>query len=153
MSAPLNSLWNIAVGNRFFFYLWWWAGENTWQQHQGSVCVITFGHLSNLSLSGERCVTTYDKKANRLSIQNNGIHHHWGRHTCLALRTMPHCLFIRCQKSLCLFGDSDSNLILFIFGRGISSFGKRREEGKVWLTYFLLSVVHSEFSFFLIAVC
>lgn len=118
MSALLGSLWNIAVGNIFFYLWWWWVGENTWQQHQGRVCVITFGHLSNLSLSGERCVTTYDKKANMLSIQNNGIHHLWGRHTCLALRTMPHCLFIRCQKSLCLFGDSDSNLILFHFWKG-----------------------------------
>lgn len=81
-------------------------------------------------------MTTYDKKANKLSIQNNGIHQQRGRHTCLALRTMPHCLFIRCQKSLCLFGDSDSNLILFIFGRGgggeISSFGETKEEEEGW---------------------
>lgn len=88
-------------------------------------------------LSGERCVTTYDKKANKLSIQNNGIHQRRGRHTCLAPRTMPHCLFIRCQKSLCLLGDSDSNLILFIFfffgrgGGGISSFRERKDEGEV----------------------
>lgn len=65
---------------------------------------------------------------------------------------MPHCLFIRCQKSLCLFGDSDSNLILFILWRGISSFGEKG--GGESLTHrFLLSVALTDFSFFLIAVC
>lgn len=72
-------------------------------------------------------MTTFDKKANKLSIQNNGIHQERGRHTCLALRTMPYCLFIRCQKSLCLFGDSDSNLILFHF-----FFFLERWEQKLW---------------------
>lgn len=77
-------------------------------------------------------MTTFDKKANKLSIQNNGIHQERGRHTCLALRTMPYCLFIRCQKSLCLFGDSDSNLILFhffFFGKvGAEALGRRERE-------------------------
>lgn len=86
-------------------------------------------------------MTTYDKKANKLSIQNNGIHQRRGRHTCLAPRTMPHCLFIRCQKSLCLLGDSDSNLILFIFifflggageGGDLELWGEeRKDEGEV----------------------
>lgn len=139
-----------------------------------ALCNYFWPSFKPFPLSGERCVTTYDKKANKLSIQNNGIHQRRGRHTCLAPRTMPHCLFIRCQKSLCLLGDSDSNLILFIFfwGGGISSFGERRgrmrgrwrKDG--WLGwggeksdshFFFLpslpSLLHSEFSFFLIAVC
>lgn len=100
-----------------------------------ALCNYFWPSFKPFPLSGERCVTTYDKKANKLSIQNNGIHQRRGRHTCLAPRTMPHCLFIRCQKSLCLLGDSDSNLILFIFiyffffwggKEGISSFGERR---------------------------
>lgn len=80
-----------------------------------ALCNYFWPSFKPFPLSGERCVTTYDKKANKLSIQNNGIHQRRGRHTCLAPRTMPRCLFIRCQKSLCLLGDSDSNLILFIF--------------------------------------
>lgn len=101
-----------------------------------ALCNYFWPSFKPFPLLGERCVTTYDKKANKLSIQNNGIHQRRGRHTCLAPRTMPHCLFIRCQKSLCLLGDSDSNLILFIsffyyfFGEwgGISSFRERRRK-------------------------
>lgn len=140
--APRPRLWVTDISSSV-------VDEQEKTHKSNSLAVITVGRRSK-PLSHRR--EMWDNMW-RGSQHNNGIHHGRGsRHTCLPLTTMPRCLFISCQKSLCLLADTDSNLILFIsffyffckkdlklWGKGWKEGEKGGEGGgKDWVEYFLL---------------